>query len=102
TDNAATSVVVDNGNASFDGTSVSLADNAGDTLSVVGTASFTGNSGVTVATAGTTNFGSLTFNSSGGAVSIFEDSATVLTGSSTADSLALTSAGTVTDNPATS
>lgn len=72
-DSAATSLTVA-GNASFSGGNITLGDNAADT----------------------TNFGTLTF-SSGGAVSITEDSDTTLTGSSTAGSVSLTSAGSITD-----
>ncbi len=70
-----TSLTVTN-NASLWGTSITLGDQAGDTM----------------------NFGTLTFNSTGG-VSIAEDSATVLAGASTADSLVLTSTGSI--NPGT-
>ena len=62
------------GNASFTGTTITLGDNPGNT----------------------TNFNSLTF--SGGAVNISEDSDTVLSGSSTASSLVLTSSATITDD----
>jgi hypothetical protein len=102
TDNATTTVNVDNGNAAFTGTSISLADNAGDDYDVSGNASFNGGAGaVTIAAAGAVDFGSLTFNTTGGAVSITEDSATVLDGTNTADSLTLTSAGAITDNATT-
>jgi len=67
-----TSLVV-TGNARFSGTSIDLGNNVGDSV----------------------NFGSLTFNSAG-AVSISEDSATVLSGASTAGSLTLKSLGSVT------
>jgi hypothetical protein len=60
------------GNASFSGTSINLGNNVGDTV----------------------NFGSLTFNSTG-AVSISEDSSTLLSGASTAGSLTLASTGSV-------
>jgi filamentous hemagglutinin family protein len=78
TDAAGTSLTV-TGAASLSGTSITLGDNAGDT----------------------TNFGSLTF-SSAGAVSISEDSETILAGTNTADSLTLSSAGTITDAADTS
>ncbi|MEK6557551.1 MAG: hypothetical protein AABZ14_04540, partial [Candidatus Margulisiibacteriota bacterium] len=98
TDGAGASVTIDNGNASITGTSILLADNAGDVLSVSGTASFDGGAGaITVAAAGTVNFGGLTFSTTGGAVSITEDSGTQLTGASAGDSLGLVSAGAVTD-----
>ena len=93
TDASGTSITIDNGNASFNGTSISLGDNA-DTLSVSGTAIFDGGAGsITVAAAGTVNFGSLTFNTTGGAVDITEDSSTTVSGASTAGAgLTLTSA----------
>ncbi len=78
TDAAGTSLDITN-NAALSGTAITLGDDAGDT----------------------TNFGSLTFTS-GGAVSISEDSATEITGTNTADSLVLTSAGAITDAAGTS
>ena len=106
TDATGTSLTV-TGNGTITGTSINLADQATDVLSVSGNANFTGPSGITIASAGTVDFGSLTFNSSNGAVAIFEDnggSATgmLLTGANTADSLTLTSAGAITDAAATS
>ncbi len=65
-------------------------------LTVTNNASFNGTS-ISVGGAGpTTNFGNLTFTSAG-AVSIQEDSATVLAGTNTAASLTLTSAAAITD-----
>jgi hypothetical protein len=102
TDATGASLVVDNGPAALSGTTIVLADQATDTLSVSGDASFAGNGGVTIGAAGTVNFGALTFNSSGGVVDITEDSTsgilgTQLTGSNTADSLILAAAGALTD-----
>lgn len=103
TDANGTSVVIDNGTASITGTSISLSDNGGDTLSVTGTASFNGGAGaITIAAAGAVNFTSLTFNTTGGAVSITEDSGTQLTGTSTGDTLTLVSSGAITDAGSTS
>jgi hypothetical protein len=73
TNAAAASLTVTN-NASFSGTSITLGDQAGDAM----------------------NFGSLTFNS-GGAVNIAEDSSTLLSGVSTANSLVLSSAAGITN-----
>ncbi len=67
------------GNASFSGPSIDLGNQGGDTM----------------------NFGTLTFNSAGG-VSIAEDSATVLAGASTADSLVLTSVASITNTASAS
>jgi Ca2+-binding RTX toxin-like protein len=77
TDTSGVTLSVTN-NADFNGSSITLGDNAGDTV----------------------NFGSLTFNS-GGAVSVDEDSATLITGTNTAGSLDLNSASTITDAAAT-
>ena len=85
------------GNAAMSGTSFSLGDQATDGLRVDGNAAFTASGGaITVAAAGTVNFGSLTFNTTG-AVGIAEDSATDMSGTNTASSLALVSAGAITD-----
>ena len=99
TDAPATSVTV-TGSANFSGTSILLADNAGDVLSVGDNASFSADV-LTVGTAGTANFGTLTFNSPG-LVSINEASDTVLSGTSTANGLMLISAGAITDAAGTS
>ncbi|MFO0919313.1 MAG: hemagglutinin repeat-containing protein [Planctomycetaceae bacterium] len=89
-------------NGTFTGIGITLADQATDTLTVGGTADFESGSGaITIGPAGAANFGSLTFNSTN-AVSIQEDSATNLTGSSTANSLSLTSTGAITDATGTS
>ncbi|HEY1172521.1 MAG TPA: hypothetical protein VGH19_14220 [Verrucomicrobiae bacterium] len=103
TDATGASVTIDNGDATFNGTSISLADNAADVLSVSGTAIFNGGAGaITVAASGTVNFDKLTFNTTSAGVSITEDSATILTGTSTADSLVLSSTGSITDDAGTS
>jgi|GEM_PF-2946039 len=75
-----------------------LSDSASATINVpFGTASFGGTTIVLGESAGNaTNFGSLTFNSAS-AVNITEDSATNLTGTSTAATLELTSAAALTD-----
>ncbi len=97
TDNGA-SVTIDNGAANITGTSITLADVAGEVLSVSGNANFNGGAGaITIGSLGLANFGTLTFNTTDGAVTVQEDSDTVLAGVSTAESLALTSAGTITD-----
>src|SRR5207248_353172 len=64
---------------SLTGTSIDLGNQAGDAM----------------------NFGTLTYNSAG-AVLISEDSATVVTGLNTANSLTLSSTGTITNNAGTS
>ena len=103
TDAGSTSVTIDNGDASITGSSISLTDNAADTLSVSGTASFDAGAGaITIADAGTANFGSLTFQTTDGAIDITEDSATDLSGTNTGDSLTLVSAGSITDASGTS
>src|SRR6202008_1972472 len=89
--------VTANGNATLTGTSISLAANTGDLLSVGGNATFatTGGGAITVALPGTTRFGSLTFSAPGSTVSIAEDDSTLLAGSNTATNLTqLFSAGT--------
>jgi hypothetical protein len=92
------SLTADAGDAVFTGTSITLADTATDVLTVVGNADFEAGAGaITIGSLGAANFGTLTFNTTAGAVTIQEDSDTVLTGVSTAGSLALTSAGTITD-----
>ncbi|MEM6602239.1 MAG: hypothetical protein AAF649_12725, partial [Verrucomicrobiota bacterium] len=73
TDAAGTSLTVTN-NADFNGTSITLGDDGGDT----------------------TDFGTVTFNSAG-AVVITEDSATEISGTNTGASLVLTSNGAITD-----
>src|SRR5439155_1143355 len=76
----------------------SITDAAATTLAVTNNATFgAGSSAITLGddAGDTTNFGSLTFT--GGAVTITEDSASVLAGSNSATSLALTSAGSITD-----
>src|SRR6185312_4484072 len=78
TDAPATGLAVTN-NASLSGTSINVGNSAGDSV----------------------NVGSLTFNSPG-AVNISEDSATVLSGTSTAGSLTLISGDTITNAPNTS
>ncbi len=101
TDASGTSITIAN-NANITGTSISLADNA-DTLSIGGTANFNGGAGnISVAEAGTVNFGKLTFNTTGGAVAIYDDSAMILTGFSTGDSLLLDADGSITDDAGTS
>ncbi len=73
-----------------------------NTISVGGLADLTASGGIDLFTddAGdVTNFGSLTFNS-GGTVSITENSATILAGTSTANVLDLNSGGSITDDGA--
>src|SRR5207244_1449076 len=72
--NMATADVTVTNNAAFSGTSITLGTTTGDAM----------------------NFGTLTFNSAG-AVSISEDSGSSLTGTSTADSLLLVSAGAISE-----
>jgi hypothetical protein len=85
------------GNASFKGTSITVADHATNVLNVGGNASFTATIGdVAVGTGNVANFGTLTFNAPG-AVSITEGSGTALTGNNTAASLVLKSAGAITE-----
>ncbi|NIN35697.1 MAG: hypothetical protein GTO60_11670, partial [Gammaproteobacteria bacterium] len=79
-----------------------ITDLAGTALSVTNLADLSGSSITLGDDAGdTTDFGTLTFNSTG-AVSITEDSDTVITGSNTADSLNLVSGGALTDLAGTS
>src|SRR5436190_24336639 len=74
TDNPATSLTVAS-TAVLTGTSISLADSAGDVLSIGANADLEAGAGaVTIAGTGTVNFGSLTFNTTAGAVAISEDS----------------------------
>lgn len=74
-----------------------ITNSNGAGLTVTGNASLSG-AGITLGTAtgDSVNFGTLTFNSAG-AVTISEDSATSLTGTSTAGSLTLTSTGAIVD-----
>jgi Ca2+-binding RTX toxin-like protein len=85
-----------------------IEDAAATSLTVTNNASFTSNaavgSGITLGdnVGDTTDFGTLTFNSTG-AVSISENSDTIVTGTNTANSLLLTSeTGTITDAVTTS
>ncbi len=84
-----------------------ITDAVGTTLNVTNNAAFTTTAAAQAITLGddptdTTNFRSLTFTSTG-AVSISENSATVLTGINTANALTLTSeTGSITDNAGTS
>jgi hypothetical protein len=95
--NTANAKVTVTGDASFTGTSITLANNTTNTLDIGGTASFTATTGdVTVGTGNVANFGKLTFNAPG-AVSIREGSDTAITGSNTANSLVLSSAGAITE-----
>ncbi|WP_428390048.1 filamentous hemagglutinin N-terminal domain-containing protein [Mucisphaera sp.] len=76
-------------------------DGAGADLAVTGLGSFTstgGAQGITLDATDTHDFGTLAFNSATGAVVIDENSATVLSGTSTAASLNLDSNGTITDD----
>jgi len=74
-----------------------ITDAAGATISVTNLADFNGGS-VTLGDNGgdTTNFGTLTFNSAG-AVNISEDSATAFAGTSTGTTITVNSAGAMTD-----
>jgi len=95
--NTANAKVTVTNDASFKGMSITLANNATNALSIGGNASFTATTGdVSVGTGNVANFGSLTFNAPG-AVSITEGSATAITGSNTAGSLMLNSAGAITE-----
>ncbi len=73
--NAASASLAVTGNAGLTGTSITLGDQAGDTM----------------------NFGSLTLNS-GGTAEVEEDSATVLSGTGTVNALILSSTGSITDD----
>jgi len=74
-----------------------IADSTGTTLAIAGNTSFSGGDIVLGdAAPDVTNFGSLTFNSTG-AVNITEDSSIALTGTNTASSLTLASAGAISD-----
>ncbi|EAQ81971.1 beta strand repeat-containing protein [Blastopirellula marina] len=95
TDATGASVVV-SGSATFDaGTTINLANEAGDILQVNDLATFIAVGSIDIGPAGTANFGLLNFQ--GDAVTIQEDSDTILSGSSTANSLDLTSEDSITD-----
>ncbi|MCX6872955.1 MAG: hypothetical protein NTW21_03985, partial [Verrucomicrobia bacterium] len=96
TDATGTSLTVTNAAAMTATGAITLNDIAGDVLSIGTNAAFSGTS-ITIGAPGTANLGSLTFNSSG-AVTVQEDSDTQVAGVSTANSLALTSAGAITDD----
>jgi hypothetical protein len=99
TDAPATSLNVTAGDASFTGSSITLADSAGDVLNVSDNASFKATTGgITVGDAGLVNFGSLTFNSTR-AVVIQEDCCTLIAGENTANSLNLTSTEGISSTP---
>ena len=100
TDNLGTSLIV-TGDSSMTATNaITLNNSSGDILDIGGNAAFSG-SAISLGSAGLANFDSLTFNSLG-SVTIQEDSATVLSGINTANSLSLTSAGSIADNASTS
>ncbi|UUO07614.1 hypothetical protein M4951_04730 [Blastopirellula sp. J2-11] len=95
TDAGGVSIVI-SGPATFDaGTTINLANEAGDILQVDDLAKFNAAGSIDIGPAGMANFGSLTFT--GGAVTIQEDSDTILTGTNTANSLDLTSNASITD-----
>ncbi|MBN8602653.1 MAG: hypothetical protein J0M26_16580 [Planctomycetes bacterium] len=77
--------------------SIDLDEDASNTLTVGGLAFFNAGSSIAVGSAGTANFGSLRFVSVNG-TTIQEDSNTVLDDASSADSLSLTSVGSIADN----
>ena len=77
------------------GGAITLNDTAADILIIRGNAAFSGTV-ITLGSLGSANFGSLTFTSAG-LVTVQEDSETVLSVTSTAGSLVLNSAGTITD-----
>src|SRR5204862_153689 len=69
--------------AQVNGTSISLADDGGDVLSIGSNADFEASTGnITIGAAGAVNFGSLTVNSPA-IVTITEDDSTLLTGVNT-------------------
>ena len=72
-----------------------------DSLEISGNASFIAPSEITIGMPAITSFGSLTFNSAFGIVTIIEDNSTVLAGTNLAAFLTLTSAGSITDDPST-
>ena len=93
--------IVTTGDATFAATTtVTLADNAADILTVGGKAAFSGTT-IAVGPAGAFNAASVNFNSAG-TVTIQEDSDMVLCLSNTASVLDLTSAGSITDLAGTS
>ena len=112
TDDAGTSITVSgdlsiaSNSSNSNDAGIILADNASDSLSINGNASFdalgTGNNGVGAVNvnnggnSSNVNFGSLTFNSQN-AVVIQENSSTSISGDSKANSLDLTSAGSIGD-----
>ena len=101
TDTAGASVVI-GGVARIEATgSIQLNDQAADVLSITGAAHFLAGTFLEVGSNGAANFGTLQFEANQQAI-IQEDSATVLTSSSNAQSLSLTSAGSVTDQVGTS
>jgi hypothetical protein len=101
TDTTGASVVI-NGAASIEASgSIQLNDQATDVLTVTGAAYFVAGTFLEVGSSGAANFGTLQFEANQ-AATIQEDSDSVLAGSSSAQSLLLTSAGSVTDQAATS
>jgi hypothetical protein len=100
TENSATTLSGANTATSLALTSAgAISDGAAATLAVTGLANFqAGANDITLDNAASHNFGTLQF--AGAAVTVTENSATTLSGASTATSLALTSAGAISDGAA--
>ncbi len=99
TDATGATVAVTNDLSMAAAAAINLNDEASNALTVGGGATLSGTA-IAIGSPGAVNFGTLNFNSAG-AVDISEDSATVLSGANTANSLSLTSSGGISDAPAT-
>ncbi|MFN9036987.1 MAG: hypothetical protein ACK5YO_11865, partial [Planctomyces sp.] len=95
TDSGATLIVT--GDVQLTGNGIALTNTMDEQINVSGNVSFTSTGAdITVGATGTTNFGSMTFTTTG-SVSIAEDSSSNLVGNSTGGSLTIVSSGTITD-----
>ncbi|MFN5199559.1 MAG: beta strand repeat-containing protein, partial [Planctomyces sp.] len=95
TDSGATLIVT--GDVQLTGNGIALTNTVNEQINVSGNVSFTSTGAdITVGATGTTNFGSMTFTTTG-SVSIAEDSSSDLVGNSTGGSLTIVSSGTITD-----
>ncbi|MFN9223897.1 MAG: beta strand repeat-containing protein, partial [Planctomyces sp.] len=95
TDSGATLIVT--GDVQLTGNVIALTNTVNEQINVSGNVSFTSTGAdITIGATGTTNFGSMTFTTTG-SVSIAEDSSSNLVGNSTGGSLTSVSSGTITD-----
>lgn len=96
-EDSATEITADNSSLSLFLESTGVITDSSTSLNVTGLADLTGSAITVGGAASTTNFGTLSFHSSG-AVAIQEDSSTEITGNNSALSLVLNSTGDITDS----